>query len=568
MEMQKMKTQTKLTAGFLTVALLAAMIGLSGIWGINNITHHMEEIAGVRLPSIQTLLIISEAQTAINSAEYGLLVPGSDARKRQELYRRIEDAKMRAHEAWAIFEPLPQTPEEAIVWREFVQAWNIWLRNHEEVLALAKTYEHQQEDYESTFAQLGQRVLYDNQQSFMRAEELINRVIDINEAVAAEYKTMADQQADRTQNLMIIFLLLGLLASTVIGVLITRNLVKQLGGEPHEVADIAYKISRGNLIDIKLDSTRQYEGVMRDMSEMAYKLKEIIENIRLGAEHMSSASQQIASTSEQLSQGATEQASSVEEVSSSMEEMSANIQQNTDNSQQAEKSTQQAHSGIQEVAQRAGKAVESNATILDKIGIINEIASQTNLLALNAAIEAARAGEHGRGFAVVASEVRKLAERSKFAALEIVALAQESFDLANDAGAVMMKTIPMVEKSTQLVHEIAAASFEQNAGTDQINNAVQQLNNITQQNAAASEELATSAEELSSQADQLVDTVAFFKTEATTKAFGNRQKNTSIKGIAGAKASIAATANRRSSQGIKIQMNGHSSVEDAAYERF
>ena len=155
--------------------------------------------------------------------------------------------------------------------------------------------------------------------------------------------------------------------------------------------------------------------------------------------------------------------------------------------------------------------MEANRTIADKIKVINDIAFQTNILALNAAVEAARAGEYGRGFAVVAAEVRKLAEKSKIAADEIVALSMKSYELARGAEQKMKEIMPEIEKTTRMVQEISAASSEQNNGANQINLAFQALNSITQQNASASEELSTGAEQLANQAEQLKDLISFFK---------------------------------------------------------
>ena len=162
--------------------------------------------------------------------------------------------------------------------------------------------------------------------------------------------------------------------------------------------------------------------------------------------------------------------------------------------------------------------VQAMKQIADKIGIIDDIAYQTNLLALNAAIEAARAGDHGKGFAVVAAEVRKLAERSQVAAQEIGGVASNSVQLAEQAGALLDQIVPNIQKTSDLVQEITAASQEQTTGAAQINIAMGQMNQITQQNASASEELAATAEEMNAQASQLQELIGYFRLESAAHA--------------------------------------------------
>jgi len=281
----------------------------------------------------------------------------------------------------------------------------------------------------------------------------------------------------------------------------------------NDIIGKARLVAEGDLtVDLKKRS--ENDELMQSLTDMVKATANIISEFQTAANNISASSQQMSSTSQQMSQGATEQASSAEEVSSSMEEMAANIQQNTDNAQQTEKIAINAAEGINSVNSAAGETLKYMQDIAEKVSIIGEIARQTNILALNAAVEAARAGEHGKGFAVVAAEVRKLAERSQVAAVEIDLLTKNSVKATDESGRLLAAIAPEIGKTAKLVQEIAAASIEQNSGADQVNNAIQQLNQVTQQNAAASEEMATSSEELAGQAEALLEMISFFKLES------------------------------------------------------
>lgn len=328
------------------------------------------------------------------------------------------------------------------------------------------------------------------------------------------------KEADKTQSGVIVFGIIAALVAIVLAYVIAKGIINPI----NKGVLFAREISRGNLkADVDVHQKDEIGVLANALRDMASRLKEIVENIRAGADNIAAASQQMSSSSQEMSQGASEQASSAEEVSSSMEEMVSNIQQNTDNAQQTEKISIQASERIREGNQAAQNSMESMKDIADKISIINDIAFQTNILALNAAVEAARAGEHGKGFAVVASEVRKLAERSAEAAREIDEKSKSGVEISEKAGQQLAEIVPEIEKTSQLVQEITAASNEMNSGSEQVNNALQQLNQVTQQNAASSEELATSSEELSSQAEQLKQIISFFQVEEHKNGNGHQQ---------------------------------------------
>lgn len=303
--------------------------------------------------------------------------------------------------------------------------------------------------------------------------------------------------------------------SFTIGALIYLYLGKVIKKPLANMIENVKQVSEGQL-NIKIEhSNAKYElGVLSNsLKQMIDNFNEIVTEVKKGADIVAAASSELSATSEQLSESANEQASSVEEVSSTMEQMAANIDSNTSNAQQTESISLQVSKDISKVSQAAKESLDSVHAIAGKINIINDIAFQTNILALNAAVEAARAGEHGRGFAVVAAEVRKLAERSKIAADEIVTLANQSVKVTEESGELMFKIIPDIEKTAKLVQEIAASSLEQNNGAVQVNDAIQQLNNGTQQNASAAEEMSANSENLAAQAEQLKDTISFFKTD-------------------------------------------------------
>jgi methyl-accepting chemotaxis protein len=321
-------------------------------------------------------------------------------------------------------------------------------------------------------------------------------------------------------------------AMLAIGFLISRGILRQLGGEPTYAAEITQRIADGDLSVAIAVKNPEHASLLQALAVMRDKFARIVGQVRQGSEGVATASAEIAQGNNDLSMRTENQASALQQTAASMEQLSATVKQNADHAVQANQlalnaSTVAAQGGsvVAQVVDTMKGINASSRKIADIIGVIDGIAFQTNILALNAAVEAARAGEQGRGFAVVASEVRSLAGRSADAAKEIKTLINDSVSrveqgsaLVDQAGSTMNEVVNSIRQVTEIMSEISAASGEQSAGVAQIGNAVTEMDQVTQQNAALVEQMAAAASSLKSQAQDLVQVVSVFKLGAGGRA--------------------------------------------------
>ena len=353
----------------------------------------------------------------------------------------------------------------------------------------------------------------------------INRLIDLEESLN---KIEADSARAVSQSFLLWMLVLcaiAIAAGTLAAWVISRGLLRQLGGEPGYAAAIAGSIAAGDLA-VAIDTRPgDKSSLLFAMQGMRNSLVDIVSQVRTGTATINTASAEIAAGNVDLSARTESQAGALEETASSMEELTGTVRQNADNARQANVLAMSAS----EVAVKGGAVVaqvvdtmasinESSKKIVDIIGVIDSIAFQTNILALNAAVEAARAGEQGRGFAVVASEVRNLAQRSAAAAQEIKTLIGSSVErvdmgarLVDQAGSTMQDIVTSVKRMTDIMAEIALASQEQTAGIESVNKAIGQMDEATQQNAALVEQAGAAAMSLGDEAKALSRVVSIFK---------------------------------------------------------
>jgi len=598
--MNNLKIGTRIVAGF--TALIAITLAL-GIFAVLRVAIIDKSTTAVKTNNLPSIMAIDKA--ALNNEKAVVLVfqhtTSLNKQEMDDVEAQLAAAKSANKGYWATYEGLPSTPEEAAVYERVKAARAPFWEAIEKILP---------------YSRLG------TDEANMQAQKIIKEELqpatkaltETTDALAESHRKGATDEMDNVEGAVRsasrgtwICLALAVVIAIPLSMYIVRSITKPL----QSAVELVEKVSEGDLDhDVQSDSNDEIGTMLKGMNAMVANLRALaksatsisegdltvqpkalsdrdtlgkalvgmvaslrktVSSVRESAANVTAGSNQMSATAQQLSQGAVEQSASAEESTASMEEVASSVQQNSDNAQQTNKIASKAAEDAKSSGEAVTQTVSAMKEVAEKITIIQEIARKTDLLALNAAVEAARAGEHGKGFAVVASEVRKLAERSQTAAAEINRLTTNGVQVAEGAGKLLTMLVPDIQKTAELVREIAAASAEQSTGVAQVNTAMQQLDQVIQQNSAASQEMASTSEELSSQAEALEASIRFFKVGDEGRSGSVfAQKATPIqavkspakkKPVAVAKRSTASSANG-SKKGFVIDLESNTGSTD------
>jgi len=469
--MKKMKLSVKLIAGFLCVALIAAVIGAVGIYFTKKI-----QKADMALYEFNTVPAIAASNLNTTMSNFRLVlrdyVGATDQNRRAALMERVKEIRGVTNESIKKIGACIDTDEEKKIFAELEEATASYRKAVNDVMANVD-----RGNVAAAVATLADEKS-DGRVAAKRLDDVLTRITDLQVGAAKKAAEGNRSMAATATTAMVVLTILGALVAAGLGIFLTMAI------------------------------TRPINRIVAGMSE--------------GADQVASAASQVSAASQNLAEGSSEQASSLEETSSSLEETASMAKQNADNAGQARAMVQEAKTIVTRANQHMSDLIEAIGEITRSseetgkiIKTIDEIAFQTNLLALNAAVEAARAGEAGAGFAVVADEVRNLALRSAEAAKNTSNLIEKTIKAVQNGNQLTLATqevfrenAEIAGKVNQLVDEIATASEEQAHGVNQINSAVTEMDKVTQQTAANAEESASASEELNAQAQQMRGYVA------------------------------------------------------------
>lgn len=511
----------KLIAGFLAVAAIAAVIGGLGLQSTSQVNQmamlmYAQEVAGIRHAAQAQVRIVSAGRAA-----RGALLASDKGARIGEIYSmrdhldgaRIETEKLHALMSDADGQSMVSDALQAIMgYADALEAFATRLESSGMVLdSLADLAQ-----YEALLAQatgLGEMA------ELMVTGMVLNKQ-NTSAELANQTTTIFDQSLMRLSALTAV----GALLAIGLGMLLTRGLMRQLGGEPADVVQVVNAVAQGDLTTRVAIGRARPGSVMAAMAQMRQSLGGVVGRVHASSDSIAIGAHQIAVGNADLARRTDEQVASLTETASAMAQLSGTVASNASVSGQAANMALTARRSAEHGGEVVGAVVttmdeisQASRRIVDIIALIDSIAFQTNILALNAAVEAARAGDQGRGFAVVATEVRGLAQKSAAAARDIKTLitnstqkVDEGSRMVEQAGRAMSDIVQEVSQVADLIQEISHATVEQTEGITQINAAVAGLMQITEQNATLVEQSATAAEGLSHQASHLLDAMGIF----------------------------------------------------------
>lgn len=580
---RNLSLQARMLAAFIFMGLIVLTVALVGWGGNYRLSNRMNTITGNAMPSAIALWKIKEGQTQIQSSERLLLNPLSLNEGRTDAKERINKAWQQINQGFAEYNNIiDKDPEETRIYNQFIEAWNQWRQIHENFLQLNQEFEAygifqpweaqlqlwqtgQSNSPQMANARAAAEVLQGlndqrsrrNIPAYQAAENTLEEVVEYNQALASQVLKDAEEDVAQSSFWVLLGMLLGPLTAIVFGFYFSTTIAKPLGAKIVGVVRVAEKISSGDLTTtVTVTETQDEIGRLTvAFSQMTQKLNSLIRQVQHSGIQITSSTTEIAASGKQLEATVTEQVASTNEVVATAKEIAATSGELVKTMDQVGELAGQtaiaAGTGQQEIVRMETtmrQLANATSSISAKLGVISEkanninsvvttitkVADQTNLLSLNAAIEAEKAGEYGTGFAVVAREIRRLADQTAIATLDIESMVKD-MQSAVSTGVMEMdkfttevsrgvedvrtisgqigKIIERVQGLTPRFDVVTKGMEDQSEGAQQISDAMVQLSEASRQTAQSLRDTNRAIEQLNEAAQGLQREISFFKVQ-------------------------------------------------------
>jgi len=563
--------QARLLFAFFFMGVLVLIVALVGLSGSSRLSKHINTLAKNNLPSIASLWKINEGKTQIESSERGLLDINLSKERRQSEITRMDNAWKQIQEGFHQYEATPKSDTEQKTYKAFLEKWEAWKKAHEEFLKINLRYENSGVASPaitnsiinpatnpvtggSTLNDLGKQVEI-NRQPFTAATDLLLSLLKINQDLASETESLSTQDVSQVGFWAFVAILIGPGTAILFGIFFSNTIAKPLGAKIAGVVDIAHKISAGDLTSEispaeQEDEVGQLQNVFYTMNK---DLNTLVNRIQKSGNQITSSTDRITASGRDLEATVAEQVASTNEVSATAHQIAATSKQLVKTMEQVAAAAEQttiaaanSKDNLHHINAVMEQLLEGTQIISSKLEVMNArannisrvvttimiVADQTNLLSLNAALEAERAGEYGAGFSVVAREIRRLADRTAVATLEIEQMIEEmqsavsigvtemdkftesvvhSVEDVDRISEQVAEVIQQVQGLTPRFEQVSQSVDEQSQGAQQISEAMEHLSQASQQTAGSLRETNHALEQLDEASHTLKTEIARFK---------------------------------------------------------
>ncbi len=575
--------ENRIFTAFVFMAVLVLIVGLIGWIANGSISKSVKNITENTFPSAVALGQISEGQTQVQSSQRLIINSRSSSDIRKKELTVLDQSWKQINQGFQEYEKTPRNSEEDKIYQAIKPSFEKWRSSSLELLQLVAEFENfnisnptrlqidlltqgKKNAPEFAKAQSALEVQarmndFANTQgdaAFVAAKTALNSLLEYNKKITEQAKKESDQAIAASTFALLLGMITGSVVAVVFGKYFSNTIAKPMGIKIASVVEAAKKIAVGDLttqvaVSDQQDEVGQLENAFHKMNQ---DLNKLIKQVQQSGIQITTSSTKIAASGKQLEATVNEQVASTNQVVATAKEISVTSNQLVKTmdkvSNMSEVTASSASSGQKDLVKMEttmSQLSEATGSISGKLGVISDkanninsiiititkVADQTNLLSLNAAIEAEKAGEYGTGFAVVAREIRRLADQTAVATLDIENMVKEMQSAVTVGVMEMDKFTRDVNQGVENIHNVSdqlavviqqvqsltpqfeavnQGMEEQTNGAQQISEAMEQLSESSMQTADSLRDINNAIAQLNEAAQNLRQEISRFKVAA------------------------------------------------------